>query len=267
MIPVVELGPDFHQAHFAYRQAVSRWAPLLSRHGELRRLDACDNAYQAGLDLNHVYLVQAGSLASHRGEKKLWHWSEGDLIGLPELSAGMEVADEERLCIPEFALLVAYPRASLEQLAIQDPVVRSGWIRILSLQARMASLVVARLAPAGSSANPGFQRFARGEVIIRQGDEAEYVYTLIEGAADVYVDEVKVGGIASEEIFGALAMLTGGRRSATVIATAPCTLMMVHRDDFFSMVKTHPHLFMALMQDMAFTILGLNSQVVDHKVR
>lgn len=265
MLPTFELGPDFQLAHTACREAVSRFVQLLSRQGELRRLDACSDAYGCGVDSEHIYFVQAGSLVLRHGEKALWNWSEGDLFGIEHFGAAHGRGEGELLAVPDFALLIAFPRRVVEQAIADEPVLRNLWLRITALQQSLLHKLIGRLVEKDNAPTPGFRRCQQDEVIIAQGEEPDYVYTLIEGHAEVLVDGVRVGEVSEDEIFGALAVLTGERRSATVVATRPCTLLMVHRDEFFTLVKSHPHLFMALVQDMAKTILKLNSRVVDRQ--
>lgn len=263
MLPPVETSQDFVHTQSVWREAVARWVQLLSREGELQRLDACDDAYAHGLDENHVYFVQAGTLTLCHEDKTLWHWTEGDLFGISHFSVGHLPAAGERLAVADFALLISFPLSSIEQAVGNDPVLRALWFRILALHQVMLEKLVGCLVQTATPLTPGFRRFAEGELILQQGDEAEYVYTIMEGGAAVLVDGVPVGEVGTDEIFGALAVLTGGRRSATVVASRSCRVMMVHRDEFFSLVKTHPQLFMALVQDMARTIFKLNDRVVD----
>lgn len=263
MIPTVEHSLDFQQAHACYQDAVGRWANLMSRQGEILRLNACDNAYLNGLSRDSVYFVQAGTLAYRHDDKTLFQWSEGDLLGIEHLAGAFSQAPGELLAVDDYALLVSFRLEDVEAALVQDAGIRRLWLQIIGLQQVLLSKLVGQLVEQENQPVPGFRRFPEGAEIIHQGDEAEYVYTIIDGTADVLVDGIKVGEIGEEEIFGALAVLTGGRRCATVIATRTCSVMMVHRDEFFLMVKTHPHLFMALVQDMAKTILKLNDRVVD----
>ncbi|MDI7110958.1 cAMP-binding protein, partial [Pseudomonas aeruginosa] len=65
----------------------------------------------------------------------------------------------------------------------------------------------------------GFRHFAAGEALIRQGDDADHVFIIIEGHAEALVDGQKVGDVQKDEIFGAMAVFTREKRSATVVAS------------------------------------------------
>ena len=80
------------------------------------------------------------------------------------------------------------------------------------------------------------QRYAAGEVIVRQGDEADSFYIVTDGRLDVIVD--RPGGAATVinrlrrgDYFGEIALLRGGRRTATVrvSAEAPADVMALDR--------------------------------------
>ena len=75
----------------------------------------------------------------------------------------------------------------------------------------------------------GFSRFVEGDVIIRQGDEAEYVYPCYEEALPSSVQDGMVVGVIEEgEILAPFAALTS-KRTAAVTAASSCTVMSVPR--------------------------------------
>ena len=130
----------------------------------------------------------------------------------------------------------------------------------------LLSLLAQHVTPTPSP-HTGFRRFHQGETIINEGEAAEFVYTLLEGRAEVFAADVKVGDIGTDEIFGAMAALAGTPRSATVKAATDCQVMMVARDEFYLLVNSHPQLFINLLRDMARVIVSLNEKVVSLKGR
>lgn len=111
----------------------------------------------------------------------------------------------------------------------------------------------------------GFLDFAKGETIINQGDEADLVYTLIEGSADAVCDGIKVGEIHQNEIFGALAVFTRQPRIASVVASSDCTVMTVGKEDFIRLIYEQPQLSVGLIEEMAAKINNLNNQLLSLK--
>jgi len=76
--------------------------------------------------------------------------------------------------------------------------------------------------------------FAAREVVVRQGDPAEMAFAVVYGRLKVVTtssgDQQTVLGVLREgEIFGELAILDGGVRSATVIAIEPTLLLGIDR--------------------------------------
>lgn len=112
------------------------------------------------------------------------------------------------------------------------------------------------------SPNRGFVHYAAGDIIIAQGDEADLVYTLIEGQADAVCDGVKVGEIHQNEIFGALAVFTRQPRIASVVARTECSVMMVNKDDFIQLIYDQPQIAVGLIEEMTAKINELNNQLL-----
>ena len=111
----------------------------------------------------------------------------------------------------------------------------------------------------------GFQNFHPGDIIIKEGDEAEHVYTIISGEADVFADGVRVGDIGEDEVFGAMAVFTGEKRSATVQARTPCTVMAVPQNDFVQLIEAQPKAAVNLIENLARRIIVMNQQLVEQQ--
>lgn len=65
-------------------------------------------------------------------------------------------------------------------------------------------------------------KVAKGTDLLRQGDEGEEVYLLLDGVVSVTVDGVVLAELGPGAILGERAGLAGGRRTATVTALTPC---------------------------------------------
>jgi putative ABC transport system ATP-binding protein len=86
------------------------------------------------------------------------------------------------------------------------------------------------------------ETFAAGDAVFRQGEPGDKFYIIGAGKLDVVID---AGGVAGKErklvrsmaegaFFGEKALLTGEARSASIVATTPCTLYALGKDDFHS---------------------------------
>jgi len=91
-----------------------------------------------------------------------------------------------------------------------------------------------------------YAAFARNEVITQQGHEAHWLYILARGTCEVVLDDAgvkrQVGAIRAPDFFGEMAVMTGERRSATVIATSACDCYRLDKDAFKRIVVERPEL-------------------------
>lgn len=98
------------------------------------------------------------------------------------------------------------------------------------------------------------QKFESGEMVVRQGEEGDALYMVVEGQAEV-VQELEVGTeratvhqkesvarLGSGEIFGEMALLTGQGRAATVRAVGPLEVLRLRKEDFDRLVARSPQL-------------------------
>ena len=188
--------------------------------------------------------------------RKLFTWDEGDMI-LPDAGS-----DEVNYYAESAVLLAAYPTVKLVEAALADEQLARLWTRILTIQQAMLVRLLAAHVPEESHTTPGFAYFEPGDVIIRQGEPADYVFSLFEGQADVLVDDVVVGHVSEGEVLGAIALLTHSPRSATVRAKRRCSVVKVPKHQFKDLIRTNPGMIHSLLTDMARQVTDLNSQVV-----
>ncbi len=104
--------------------------------------------------------------------------------------------------------------------------------------------------------------FRPGDIIIREGDSADYVYTLASGHAEASQSGIKVGDIYAGEVFGALAAFSDVKRNATVTATRTCSVEAVYKDSFITLARRQPDVCVKLINDMARLISDLNESIL-----
>lgn len=96
---------------------------------------------------------------------------------------------------------------------------------------------------------------AKGETIIREGDEADKMYIIKKGAVDIYKGEglqkTKITHLLPGSHFGEIALIDDARRSATVVALDDSELLTISRKDFGELL--HHHEAVALKIYRAFT--------------
>jgi CRP-like cAMP-binding protein len=258
MLSLTETDSGFSSLSRLYKEQASNLFAEVTLQGEALSLPPCDNAFHYGMDASRIYLVKGGMLGSRCQGKRLITWDEGDVV-LPDAGGH---ADEVSYYADASVLLVGYDTLKLmaELLASNDLMRR--WLRLVMLQQALVMRLLAAHQEADSPATPGFVYFQPGDIIIRQGDEADSVFSLFEGAADVLVDKVVVGQIQEGEILGALAVLTESKRSATVRAKTRCSVVKVPRNQFKTLIRSNPSMIHKLLVDMANQIQKMNQQVV-----
>ena len=98
-----------------------------------------------------------------------------------------------------------------------------------------------------ASAALGFA-FEDGDVIISEGAEGTGFYVMRSGRARVERDGVAVATIVAGDIFGEVALLQEGIRTASVIAEGPVEIVGLSRSVFRSMLTDNPRVAMKILQ-------------------
>ena len=127
----------------------------------------------------------------------------------------------------------------LGRYAIQQPVF-DPLLRRLTEVSMFAGLPPARLEAAMSAATK--RTMTPGEVIIRQGDEADNFYVIGEGTVEVTQTQadgqsVVLRQMGPGEFFGEIGLLSGVPRTATVTAKSDGTLVVLGRNAFLDLVS------------------------------
>jgi CRP/FNR family transcriptional regulator, cyclic AMP receptor protein len=83
-------------------------------------------------------------------------------------------------------------------------------------------------------------RVAEGEVLTRRGDAGLEAFVVVEGRATASRKGKTIARLGPGALFGELALLDGGRRTATVTAETDMLLLVLSRREFASMLATAP---------------------------
>ena len=79
-----------------------------------------------------------------------------------------------------------------------------------------------------------------GVELTRQGDFGHSVFAVLEGTAQVLVEGRTVRDLSPGDVFGEVAVLTSGRRTATVVSTTRMVLASFFMRDVWEIEKTNP---------------------------
>ena len=214
-----------------------------------------------GFDGGQFYVVQAGSITTRYQGKTLYTLETGDIL-LPDIAGGLDQNIAVYYGSDAGAQLRCYPALEFMQRVFNEPPAIRLWTRLLVTYAGLMLRITAANLQEDKPATPGFEVYEPGDIIIRQGDRADFVYNMSSGVAEVLVDDVNVGRIGDGEIFGAMAVLTHADRSATVRAKTACSVVKVPKEQFTELIKSNPATIHSLLIDMANSIVNLNEQLV-----
>lgn len=80
----------------------------------------------------------------------------------------------------------------------------------------------------------------KGTVIIREGDEGDELFILIEGSCEVKNSGVRLAELEAGSSFGELSLVDRQPRSATVSALEPCRVLVIRATDFEKLTLSGP---------------------------
>ncbi len=85
--------------------------------------------------------------------------------------------------------------------------------------------------------------YTKGEAILREGEPGGSMFVIGSGQADVTIAGGLVRTLGPGDFVGEMSLLTGERRTATVVASEPCRLMEMTSDAFRAFVISKPGVF------------------------
>lgn len=101
-----------------------------------------------------------------------------------------------------------------------------------------------------------FSQFAKGDIISKQGATAHWLYIVVSGEAEVYL-ELPSGGrhvlrdLGKGSFFGEMGLMTGAPRSATVMAKTDVECYRLDKEMFEEILRARPAIAEGMSQIMA----------------
>jgi len=90
--------------------------------------------------------------------------------------------------------------------------------------------------------------FRQGETIFKEGESADCMFAVLEGAVAIELRGAVVDHVGPGEVFSEMALIDGQPRSATAVATADCSLAAINEKRFLRLVEQTPRFALQLMQ-------------------
>jgi CRP/FNR family transcriptional regulator/CRP/FNR family cyclic AMP-dependent transcriptional regulator len=111
------------------------------------------------------------------------------------------------------------------------------------------------------------KKFSKGETIVHEeDDEGQTFFVIVSGRVHVAVitSEGKKSILATlkpGDFFGEMAILDGEPRSASVIASEDCTLLMLYRKMFLDILQRYPKITIQILVEMSRRIRRANKHI------
>ncbi len=264
MLANAELAQDFSILGEQYKKLVSSLLEIVNMPAVPVEVAPTPSGNFRGFDGNQFYVVESGDLVARYQGRTVYVLQGGDIL-LPDIAGSTEEEAAVYYGSEHGARLSAYPALEFMRRVFEDQAATRLWTRLLITYAGLNLRVAAAFVPDNAGATPGFEIYHPGQIIIHQGERADFVFHMSAGTAEVLVDDVVVGRIGQGEIFGAMAALTHADRSATVRAKTDCSVVKVPKEQFTELIKRNPATIHSLLVDMANAIVNLNQQLVSRR--
>lgn len=94
--------------------------------------------------------------------------------------------------------------------------------------------------------------FELGEIFIKQGEQGDCLYIIVEGEAEVTLAGVgTVSQMQPKSIIGEMSILSGQPRSANGIARTPLLALKIDRNDFWLLLEERSEIALAIIKVLA----------------
>ena len=222
--------------------------------------DSVTIASETKLDTQrNLYLIKEGILNEYYQDRLVMSYQEGDLVAADNLF--VEKGSEYNT---DFAVIVnVYKKDDIIDYIFANTERCKSWCQYLTCLSQCFHILMAHFNKQEASFNPEIREYDAGDIIINEGASDTEVFTLLSGSAQVISDETIVGKIETDEIFGAIAALTGTKRTASIVAETDCTALVVQSHHFKNLIAVRPDTVTKLIEDLARTVISCNRKIVD----
>lgn len=216
----------------------------------LQRFDEGQLVFEQGDKADAFYVICGGSVRVFRGEgearRDIATLEEGSFFGEMALlseaprSASVEAAGED-------VQVLAISAEVLTELSAAHPSVSTALKKFC--RQRMLSNVMnsaALFAPFNRNDRRDLvQKFRardvkRGDVLVKEGQASDGLYVVLSGEVEIEAAGTKIAALKEGQVFGEMSLLTRSPASATVRATRHTSLLRLPKQDFDTLILSHP---------------------------
>jgi CRP-like cAMP-binding protein len=98
-----------------------------------------------------------------------------------------------------------------------------------------------------------------GTVLVREGDFGHAVFAIRAGTAEVVHEGVVINRLGPGDYFGEIAVMSGGRRSASVVATSPLRVVTIFNREIWRLEREAPEVA-SVLRDAISARIGRDPQ-------
>jgi CRP/FNR family transcriptional regulator, cyclic AMP receptor protein len=111
-------------------------------------------------------------------------------------------------------------------------------------------------------ASAGFpvEKFAAGEVIIREGSQGNKMYVVCSGTVRIERDGQAIEGLGAGDSFGEMSLIDGAAPSATARAETDCEVAPITERTFLRLVHETPIFALTMMHNLADRLRRANER-------
>jgi CRP-like cAMP-binding protein len=95
------------------------------------------------------------------------------------------------------------------------------------------------------------QEFDEGTALAEEGKPGDTFYVLLTGEAKVVRGGRRLDRLIPGDFFGEIALIDGGPRTASVVATTPVTTLSISRPRFRKMLGEDSSIVLAMLEELA----------------
>ncbi len=99
-----------------------------------------------------------------------------------------------------------------------------------------------------------------GEYFFRQGDPGDALYIMLDGQAEILLDEKPINTAGPGESFGEIAILDNAQRTAGVRAATDVYVLKISRETFDQLFSGHRELRLAVIQELSARLMAIRGR-------
>jgi CRP/FNR family transcriptional regulator, cyclic AMP receptor protein len=104
------------------------------------------------------------------------------------------------------------------------------------------------------------EKFAAGDVILRQGTQCNKMYVVCSGRVRIERDGQTIEELSAGDSFGEMSLIDGAPRSATARAETDCEVAPITEKTFLRLVHETPLFALAMMHNLADRLRRANER-------